>query len=297
MEELDEIKLLKSQISQIIYFHNVSEKELTDAVKLLGRLNAMAYKGYGPLSYSEKFINDIVYTYKDKALKRLISLYKMRNMEVGQGNGCVYFRGIDGIQVSFHCSIDIRESLNKCKWDMVMYSYEYNYSNKQMYDFLRNLMEDILFKWKKNVVKYQYSVKKAYLDFISKKEFWETLNDNIEREIRLAKDYNVNPEVRISYLNKFRNYSIEKLIKEIEGYEMEIYDDWTFEKNIYIKIFKFAYIEDIEAKSLEAPAPFTPHLIYDTLLDKFIILDKMNKADKNEIRELAFKAAYRYWHI
>ena len=131
-----------------------TKEELFRILRLLGKLNNSAYKGYGRLSDDHFDYNAVVYDIKDNILIKIITIFLKNNWNVttDKVESCFYFRDDDGIQLSFHYYGDFIIKHNKLfdlirklcdekrfdTWDGVNFAYLYTKKDIDKYNSIKN---------------------------------------------------------------------------------------------------------------------------------------------------------------
>ena len=104
---------LNTYIESIKTITGRQSKEVDDAWRTLGYINASTYKGYGKLSDEKWKYNCLVYSIKEEAIARLAE----HTDNIAVTYSIVYVRLLDGIQLSFHYKQDhhVPVDINGCK--------------------------------------------------------------------------------------------------------------------------------------------------------------------------------------
>lgn len=112
----------------------MTDEQLDEIVTKIGQLNALAFKGYRPLKDDWKLFNEGIYEIKDAYVYDLAVEYHKRHLDVSffLTDKIVYFRRMDGIQISFHLpnltdkeSWWLQSNLPFGKWDGVEHAYSF----------------------------------------------------------------------------------------------------------------------------------------------------------------------------
>lgn len=173
-------KLTKDLNQKIKYlqgfdFFHASEKKISDAVRLMGFVNACTFKGGNRrlLSNKEKEINEKIYfDTKTQFINNLVDFC------LEEGNGLLFYDDSEGVlyidnpvtdvQVSFHCNPDSWFELEKTtneKWNKSLHSFVY--SSLLEKDFYEEILSGIV----KNVVDCSWAkFKGVVMDNEEKKE-------------------------------------------------------------------------------------------------------------------------------